>query len=335
MTMGEKIVALRKKECWSQEDLADRVDVSRQSVSKWEGDLAAPTLDKLLELSRLFGVSTDYLIKDELESPEPETPALPAEPEAEPLRQVTLEEAKAFADLKEASARPTALAVALCILSPVCLILLGGLKTYYSLHIPMSEGAATGLGLTVLFAFIVPAVAIFVRWGMKLGKYEYLEKEIFTAGPGVEALARSRMEALEPVRVRRLTAGVCLCVLAVVPMFLSSLWPEPIGTLVLAVGGVGLLLILVAAGVYLILSVSAPWDGYQMLLQEGDYAPEKKRPWYRALPPLYWCTVTAGYLAWSFATGRWGFTWIVWPPAGVLFGGVMALLDLLAKRKKR
>ena len=333
MTMGEKIVALRKKECWSQEDLADRLDVSRQSVSKWEGDLAAPTLDKLLELSRLFGVSTDYLIKDELESPEPETPDLPAEPETEPLRQVTLEEARAFADLKEASARPRALAVALCILSPVCLILLGGLKTYYSLHIPMSDGAAGGLGLTALFAFIIPAVAIFVRWGMKLDKYDYLEDEVFIAAPGVEELARSRMEALAPARTKRLTAGVCLCVISAVPVILTSLRGN-MHTLVFAVGGVGLLLVLVAAGVYLIMTVSTPWDAYRMLLQEGDYAPEKKRPLYRALPPVYWCAVTAGYLAWSFATRRWDFTWIVWPPAGVLFAGLMALLNLLAKRKK-
>ena len=332
MTMGEKIVALRKKECWSQEDLADRVDVSRQSVSKWEGDLAAPTLDKLLELSRLFGVSTDYLIKDELESPEPETPDLPAEPAPETLRQVTLEEARAFADLKEAAARPRALAVALCILSPVCLILLGWLKTYYSLHIPMSDGVAGGLGLAVLFAFIIPAVAIFVRWGMKLDKYDYLEDEVFAAAPGVEELARSRMEALAPVRTKRLTAGVCLCVLAAVPVVLLSIWTDAAA---FTACGVGLLLVLVAAGVYLIVTVSTPWDAYRMLLQEGDYAPEKKRPLYRAIPPLYWCAVTAGYLAWSFATRRWGFTWIVWPPAAVLFGGVMALLDLLAKRKKR
>ncbi len=331
MTMGEKIVALRKRECWSQEDLADRLDVSRQSVSKWEGDLAAPALDKLLELSRLFGVSTDYLIKDELESPEPETPDLSVEPAPEPLRQVTLEEAKAFVESKEASARPTALAVALCILSPVCLILLGGLTELGR----VSQPQATGLGMTVLFAFIVPAVAIFVRWGMKLDKYDYLEKEVFTAAPGVEELARSRMESLSPTRTRRLTIGVCLCVISAVPVILTSLRPGNIRTLVFAVGGVGLLLVLVAAGVYLIMSVSAPWDACQMLLQEGDYAPEKKRPWYRAIPPLYWCTVTAGYLAWSFATGRWDFTWIVWPPAGVLFGGVMALLNLLTKRKKR
>ena len=329
MTMGDKIIELRKKQCWSQEDLADRLDVSRQSVSKWEGGLAAPALDKLLEMSRLFGVSTDYLLKDELESPEPETPMLPSEPAPEPLRQVTLEEAKTFAELKEASARPTAVAVALCILSPVCLILLGGLADFGRVN----EQWATGLGMTVLFAFIVPAVAVFVRWGMKLDKYEYLEKEIFSTAPGVEALARSRMEALEPVRTRRLTAGVCLCVISAVPVFLT-LWIGTIGTLMFTVGGVGLLLVLVAIGVYLILGVSIPWDAYQMLLQEGDHAPARKRPLYRTLPPVYWCAVTAGYLAWSFATRRWDFTWIVWPPAGVLFGGVMALLDLLTKRKK-
>ncbi len=330
MTMGDKIIELRKKQCWSQEDLADRLDVSRQSVSKWEGGLAAPALDKLLEMSRLFGVSTDYLLKDELEDPGPEALSRPSDPAPEPLRQVTLEEAKTFMESKETSARPVALAVALCILSPVCLILFGGLAGIGR----MNDLRATGLGMTVLFAFIVPAVAIFVRWGMKLGKYEYLEKEVFTAAPGVEALVRSRMEALEPVRARRLTAGVCLCVISAVPIFLS-LWIGTIGTLMFTVGGVGLLLVLVALGVYLILGVSIPWGAYQMLLQEGDYAPARKRPLYRTLPPVYWCLVTAGYLAWSFATRRWDFTWIVWPVAGVLFGGLAALLPLLERRGKK
>ena len=70
MTMGEKLIQLRKRECWTQDDLAEKLDVSRQSVSKWEGDLAAPAIDKLLELSRLYGVSTDYLLKDELDLPD-------------------------------------------------------------------------------------------------------------------------------------------------------------------------------------------------------------------------------------------------------------------------
>ena len=326
MTMGEKLIQLRKRECWTQDDLAEKLDVSRQSVSKWEGDLAAPAIDKLLELSRLYGVSTDYLLKDEMDLPGTEEASATEEPA---LRQVTLEEAQSFVALKEASARPFALAVALCILSPVCLILLGGLADLGR----MDEGRAMGLGLVVLFAFVIPAVAVFVRWGMKLDKYEYMEKEAFTAAPGVEALARSRREALEPARAKRLTVGVCLCVASAVPIFLS-LWSGSVGTVVFAVGGVGLLLVLVAAGVYLILGVSIPWDTYQMLLQEGDYAPEKKAPWRRAVTGVYWCLVTAGYLAWSFVSKRWDFTWIVWPVAAVLFAALAAVVELTGKKKR-
>ena len=105
MTMGEKLIQLRKRECWTQDDLAEKLDVSRQSVSKWEGDLAAPAIDKLLELSRLYGVSTDYLLKDEMDLPGAAETAAPEEPA---LRQVTLAEAEAFTALKEASAKPFA-----------------------------------------------------------------------------------------------------------------------------------------------------------------------------------------------------------------------------------
>ena len=328
MTMAEKITALRKQNCWSQEDLADRLDVSRQSVSKWEGGLAAPTVDKLLDLGRLFGVSTDYLLKDELESPEPETAALTEGPVPEPMRQVSLEEARSFADIKEASARPMAIGVALCILSPVCLILLGGLAEIGR----MDHARAVALGLVVLFAFIVPAVALFVTWGLRLGQYEYFEKETFAAAPGVAELARQRKDAAARRHARRVTVGVCLCVAAAVPLF-AAMGAQELVVPLFALGGVGLLLVLVAAGVYLILTASIPWGAYQMLLQEEDYAPERKAPWRRAVACVYWCAVTAGYLLWSFFTKRWVDTWVVWPVAGLLYGAIDAVLRL--RRRKR
>lgn len=324
MTMAEKIIALRKRECWSQEDLADRLDVSRQSVSKWEGGQAAPAIDKLLEMSRLFGVSTDYLLRDELESLEPSAP----ESVGPALREVTLDEAKAFAALKEASAKPIALAVALCILSPVALFLLGGLSELGR----MNQYMAVGLGLAALFAFVVPAVALFVSWGMRLGKYEYLEKEIFTAAPGVEVLAGERMEKAAQSRGRRLATGICLCIAAAVPLFVAMGARELVVPL-FVLGGVSLLLVLAAAGVYLIVSASIPWGAYQMLLQEGDYAPEKKAPWRHAVRDIYWCAVTAGYLAWSFVTQHWQETWVVWPIAGVAYGAIDAALRLARRRR--
>ena len=68
--MADKITALRKKACWSQEELAEQLGVTRQSVSKWEGAQSVPDMDKVVQMSRLFGVTTDFLLKDELSEEE-------------------------------------------------------------------------------------------------------------------------------------------------------------------------------------------------------------------------------------------------------------------------
>ncbi len=71
MTFSQKLTALRKREGLSQEQLADRLGVTRQSVSKWESGSALPELVKLISLSDIFGVSVDYLVKDVLEEDAP------------------------------------------------------------------------------------------------------------------------------------------------------------------------------------------------------------------------------------------------------------------------
>ena len=64
MTFSEKLIQLRKKNCLSQEDLAEKLNVSRQSVSRWEIGSAMPDAANILLLSKLFGVSTDYLLNE-------------------------------------------------------------------------------------------------------------------------------------------------------------------------------------------------------------------------------------------------------------------------------
>lgn len=71
MILADKITALRKKASWSQEELAEQLGVTRQSVSKWEGAQSVPDMDKVVQMSRLFGVTTDFLLKDELSEEEP------------------------------------------------------------------------------------------------------------------------------------------------------------------------------------------------------------------------------------------------------------------------
>ena len=68
MKLSDKIIQLRKVNGWSQENLAERLNVSRQAISRWEGETAQPDAANILQLSKLFGVTTDYLLNDEYES---------------------------------------------------------------------------------------------------------------------------------------------------------------------------------------------------------------------------------------------------------------------------
>lgn len=70
MTFGEKLQQLRKKQGWTQEELAERITISRQALSKWELGTAIPDTENVLQISKLFGVSTDYLLNDEYDSDE-------------------------------------------------------------------------------------------------------------------------------------------------------------------------------------------------------------------------------------------------------------------------
>ena len=65
--LAEKIMSLRKQKGWSQEQLAEQLGVSRQAVSKWESGISIPDLDKVVNMSTLFGVCTDYLLKEDFE----------------------------------------------------------------------------------------------------------------------------------------------------------------------------------------------------------------------------------------------------------------------------
>ena len=67
MTFGEKLLALRKQNNFSQEELAEKLGVSRQAISRWESGETMPDSPNLLQISKIFSVSADYLLRDEIE----------------------------------------------------------------------------------------------------------------------------------------------------------------------------------------------------------------------------------------------------------------------------
>jgi len=328
MILADKIMQLRKKNGWSQEELADKLGVSRQSVSKWESAMSIPDLDKILQMSEIFEVSTDFLLKDEINE-EVYMPGNPAAGEEEGiLRKVTMEEAQAFIKLRIDSAGKMAAGVAACILSPILLILLPALAE--SQVISLSEESAGAIGLVCLLLAVAAAVADFIMLGVKLDKYEYLEKEAFVLAYGVEGMVKERCDAKEHEFAVRTTCGVVMCILGVVPLLVTSIVIQnELWELVMVV----LLLVVIAVAVYLFVLVGMEKGAYEQLLQIGDYTKEGKAAdkVVEKVAVVYWCLAAAIYLAYSFWSGDWGQSWVVWPVAGVLFGAVAGIVHFRGK----
>lgn len=330
MILADKIVSLRKKAGWSQEDLAEQLGVTRQSVSKWEGAQSVPDMDKVVQMSRLFGVSTDFLLKDELEE---ETPCAAAQDDDTPLRRVSLTQASAYLALRKAAAPKIAVATALCIISPVTLILLAGMSEVQRFHI--SENAASGIGLCVLLALVALAVSIFLRTGAEAKEYRFLEEEPFETEYGVEGMVRQRQREYKDTHTRLVTVGVVLCVLAAVPLFAAMCIN---GSDLLYIAAVCALLVLVAIGCLALVTAGVYQGAMEQLLEEGDYTrPQKKHhKLMGTVTMIYWLTATAVFLLYTYGphgNGQPRYSWIIWAVAGVLYAAVMGIVRIISRSR--
>ena len=348
MIMADKIIELRKKNGWSQEELADKLDVSRQSISKWEGAQSVPDMKRIIQMSEIFGVSTDFLLKDEmgLESIGPksgttdqiiEEKSLASDTELE-VKTVTMEEASAFLDEKDKASRRISLGVMLCIMSPIVMIALAGFSEAGMLA--LTEAMALGAGLVVLFILICIAVALFVTTDLSGNRFEYMEKSAIETAYGVDGMVKSRKEHFADAYMKMVVSGIILCVGSVLPLFITMMvFGEGNGNGSVTdelpyMFAVCVLLLMVALGVFLIVRASVIQGGYQMLLEEGDYTRENKAALKRNQNVItgYWIIVTAVYLGYSFITNNWSMSWVIWPVAGVLYGLVIIIANTLRKK---
>ena len=327
MILADKIINLRKKAGWSQEDLAEMIGVSRQSVSKWEGAQSVPDMDKILRLSRIFGVSTDYLLKDAIEECEPSFQSSDdsAEP---PLRTVTMEQASAYLELRRVSAPRIALAAFLCVISPAALIFLAAMSD--SRVINISENLACGIGLCALILLAAIGVLLFISAGAKAKEYEFLEKEPFETEYGVAGMLRERKAAFAHTSSRLNIIGTMLCILSVIPIFVSVCFenadfaPAAAVSLTLVIAGIGSAAF-VLGGTYN--------SAVDKLLEEGDYTRVKKEKsgFVSRISSCYWLIVTAVYLLIRFGIkgGNPKTSWVIWPVAGIIFAALSAFLNAL------
>lgn len=337
MIFADKLIQLRKKSGWSQEELAEQLNVTRQSVSKWEGAQSVPDLEKLLRLSELFGVSMDYLLKDNIIEPEN---AAPAE-DTSSIRRVSMEEASSFLHAKEITAQSVAFATFLCILSPICLMLLGA-----ACEVPgfgLSENAGAGLGMIVLLAFVAVAAAIYISCGSKTAPYEYLEKEIFETEYGVSGMVKERKEKYRSTYTKNNVIGACMCILSLIPLFAGVIVSDEDVLLLTAM--LSAMLVLAGIGVIFFIRAGIIQESFEKLLQEGDYTrlEKKNKPVTSTVAIVYWLTVTAIFLVYlamikkdiSTIGIRYNDSWVIWAVAAVLYPAVAAVTKILVNRNRK
>ena len=324
MILADKIMQLRKKNGWSQEELAERLGVSRQAVSKWEGMQATPDLNKLLAMSQLFGVSTDYLLKDEMETEE----YVQDGDASAPRRMVTLQEANAFIALRQRASLIIAGGVLLCIVGVIALVVLGAWGNQHG------QDLYGGLGLGALLLCVAAAVGMFLYCGHKNSPYEFLQKEDFDTEYGVAGMAEKKRGEDQKSCLLLLGVGIGLCVLCPIPVvcgaFLS--WTDFHLALLL-----GLTLLMAGLGAALCIVAGVRRASVDQLLKQGEYSAQGKRR-SRLTGPVstaFWLLVTAIYLLWLFTDSSAASTsWIVWPIAGVLYAAVIVLCNAFADKKE-
>lgn len=325
MILAEKIVQERKKNGWTQEELAELMDVSRQSVSKWESAQSIPDIEKVIHLSELFNVTTDYLFKDELESVDYIEAG-----ELQAARKVTLAEAQEFLTLKEKSAKWIALGVFLCILSPVGLIFLGSLDRQDPTFLAVNMVSVAGFLWMLLL--VLPAVALFIYSHSKTSSYLYLNEEVFETEYGVNGMVKSRQKNYRGRYTWHIILSTTLILLSIAPLFLSF-FTENTFYKGLAIC---LLLIMVAFSTSLFVINGIRWESMLKLLQEGDYSKKVKErtPISSEIAAIFWLLLIAIYLGYSFWTGNWQYSWIIWPVGSILYGIIVAVVNLLRTRAK-
>ena len=328
MIFADKLILLRKKAGWSQEELAEQMNVTRQSVAKWEGAQAVPDLEKMIRLSELFGVSTDYLLKDDMEEAE----HIRLSEDMPSLKRVSMEEANAFLSVKARTAKTIAYAVFLCILSPITLLILGAISE--SASGVLNENIAGGIGMIVLILFVATAVVLFISSGSKTAPFAYLEKEKFEAEYGVSGMVKERKAQYKDLHTKNTIAGTCLCITALIPLFVGAIIDadnDLFLTIMLSFS-----LLIAGVGVICFIKTGILWASFEKLLQEGEYSKENKgKPSFAsAIYTAYWIITTAVYSGYSLLSNNWGQSWIIWAVAGILFPAVVAITNAIEKKSK-
>lgn len=292
MEFHEKLRTVRKEHGMSQEDLAEQLGVSRQAVSKWESEQGFPETEKLLQISTLFSVSLDYLLKEDSAAPAKEEPGFYA----------SRETVEGFLLAKRQGALRIAIGVAIIILSIVFVFLPGENRG----NILFLLGAAVGVGVIVSQAF-------------RPKRYTELETQplLFDS-----AFIREFRNAYAARRKRcgyLIVAGIALVLISCVAVMMFDNLPEASEERAMAI-----LPIFWAAATFLFITAGSALNAGGIIANNGEHQKElendKRNGWvWGSIMPL----AAMAFLALGLIWNAWHPGWLVFPVAAMICTGIV------------
>lgn len=267
MTLYEKITELRKRNGLSQEELGFKINVSRQAVSKWEMAQTTPDINKIMALAELFGVSTDFLLKDDYDmaslektsennaNPDENTVSEKAEnTSGTPSRFISLEEIREYLAQNKAAAKSYVIAVFLFFLSPLAGIIL----TLFN-----ERAAIAGSIIQIIVLIIAAVIAAMSVW--KLSAYKYLKDRNSELAYGVRSIIEKEKAEFAHTRFIGIIVGIICIIGCVIPMMAVSAFTD-YNDVAIVIGGL-LMLLVFSFGVSSLLYVETVNRGYSRVLK--------------------------------------------------------------------
>ena len=212
MKLGQKIAELRKKSGLSQEALAEKMNVSRQAVSKWESNQSIPDIEKIVDLSELFGVTTDYLLKNG--TPSFELPGKSSEEKIEKaLPAITDQEIDQYLEVAKKAAHFESLSIALFFLAIASFCL-------FSTLVFISHNIFGTVAYIAPIIIIAIALGYFIHAKLMMHEFKSITQNKFALTSTQNDLIDSSAHEFRNKNNRRIVIGVVLCILAIIPLIL-------------------------------------------------------------------------------------------------------------------
>lgn len=343
MILADKIIRLRKEKGMSQEELAERLNVSRQAVSKWECSETVPDLQKIIQLSELFSVTTDYLLKDEIISidrnamnkeKDEDDGEWECDDETE-KRKLTIVEATEYVEHKGKSAVICAIATMLCVISPITLLALLGFT-----YLGLGTTTAVIFGLIALFVLVGCGVGLFIYDGYCAEGYRYISKGNYVLDYGVDGLIAQRKKEFRGAYAAINIVATIMCILSPLPIIITAL----VGPTYSVMFAICVTILIIAVASLMFVYTSVKWEAMESVLNnastdsnhESSNAKVKisvKSGVSGDITSAYWMLVTALYLLISFLTGAWYITWIIWIVAAAVEMIIESIYGFIKRRK--